>query len=515
MRRCVAPNAKRVTPIPKAAVALPATLGNVLVSVMDDLSRRRIPLRILVPLIVACALFMENLDATVLSTALPAIAADLRVDPIQLKLALTSYLLTLAVFIPASGWLADRFGARLIFRLAIVIFAIGSACSGFANSIGLLVAARAFQGLGGAMMVPVGRLVILRTVPRSEIVGALAWLTIPALIGPVIGPPIGGFIATFFTWRWIFWINLPIAALGLVLATLFIPNVFGEEVTPFDFTGFLFSGLGLSALVSASAALDADVGSPLLVVGLFGLGLAGTILYVWHARRATAPILDLDLLRYPTFRSGAVGGSLFRVGVGAIPLLLPLLLQLGFGFSPLRSGLLTFVTALGAIGMKIVASMILRQWGFRRVLTFNSIASAIFIAAPALFTPHTAIPVMIAVLLVGGFFRSLEFTCINAISYAEVDQIKMSAATSLQSVLQQFSLSMGVTVGASILQLTLALRGRSNLSASDFWPAFLVIGFISFLATISFARLPEYAGEELAGRKQKSSVQVSMSNVRT
>jgi EmrB/QacA subfamily drug resistance transporter len=484
---------------------------------MHELSQsgRPLPLRVLVPLIVACALFMENLDATVLSTALPAIARDLHDDPIQLKLALTSYLLTLAVFIPASGWFADRFGARLIFRLAIIIFALGSACCGFANSTGFLVAARALQGIGGAMMVPVGRLVILRTVPRSEIVGALAWLTIPALIGPVIGPPVGGFITTFFTWRWIFWINLPIAALGLVLATLFIPDVFGEEITKFDFLGFLFSGLGLSALVSACAALDAHVISPLLVVSLFFLGLAGIGLYVWHARRTVAPILDLTLLRYPTFRAGAAGGSLFRIGVGAVPLLLPLLLQLGFGFSPLRSGLLTFVTALGAIGMKVAAGRILRQWGFRRVLIFNSIFSAVFIAAPAAFTPAMSIPVMVAVLFIGGFFRSLEFTCINAISYAEIEQPKMSAATSLQSVLQQFSLSMGVTVGASALQLTLALRGSSTLGAADFWPAFLVIGAISFVATFSFARLPRYAGEELAGRKRAGSVQVSISNVRS
>ena len=483
---------------------------------MHDLPQlgRALPLRVLVPLIVACALFMENLDATVLSTALPAIARDLHEDPIQLKLALTSYLLTLAVFIPASGWFADRFGARLIFRLAIIIFALGSACCGFANSTGFLVAARALQGIGGAMMVPVGRLVILRTVPRSEIVGALAWLTIPALMGPVIGPPVGGFITTFFTWRWIFWINLPIAALGLVLATLFIPDVFGEEITKFDFPGFLFSGLGLSALVSASAALDAHVVSPLLVVSLAVLGLAGIGLYVWHARRAVAPILDLALLRYPTFRAGAAGGSLLRIGVGAVPLLLPLLLQLGFGFSPLRSGLLTFVTALGAIGMKVAASRILRQWGFRRVLIFNSIVSAVFVAAPAAFTPAMSIPLMIAVLFIGGFFRSLEFTCINAISYAEIEQAKMSAATSLQSVLQQFSLSIGVTVGASALQLTLALRGSSILRAADFWPAFLVIGAISFLATFSFARLPRYAGEELAGRKRAGSVQVSISNVR-
>jgi EmrB/QacA subfamily drug resistance transporter len=473
-----------------------------------------LPLRILVPLIVACALFMENLDATVLSTALPAIAKDLRVDPIQLKLALMSYLLTLAVFIPASGWFADRFGARLIFRLAIVIFAVGSACCGFANSIGFLVAARALQGVGGAMMVPVGRLVILRTVPRSEIVGAMAWLTIPALIGPVIGPPVGGFITTFFTWRWIFWINLPIAALGLVLATLFIPNVFGDEITPVDFVGFLLSGLGLSALVTACAALDAEIVRPFVVFGLFALGFTGAVFYVWHARRTPAPILDVELLRYSTFRAGAVGGSLFRIGVGAVPLLLPLLLQLGFGYSPLQSGLLTFVTAFGAIGMKVAASRILRLWGFRRVLVFNSVVSAVLIAAPAAFTPDMSIPLMIAVLFVGGFFRSLEFTCINAISYAEIEQPKMSAATSLQSALQQFSLSLGVTVGASALQLTLAGRGGSTLIASDFGPAFLVIGAISFLATFSFARLPKYAGEELAGRKQSGSVQVNISNVR-
>jgi hypothetical protein len=247
---------------------------------------------------------------------------------------------------------------------------------------------------------------------------------------------------------------------------------------------------------------------------LFAVGIAGVVLYVRHARRTSAPILDLDLLRYPTFRAGALGGSLFRIGVGAVPLLLPLLLQLGFGFSPLRSGLLTFVTALGAIGMKVAAAKVLRKWGFRRVLIFNSVLSAIFIAAPAAFTPAMPVLLIVVVLFVGGFFRSLEFTCINAISYAEIEQPKMSAATSLQSVLQQFSLSLGVTVGASALQLTMAFHDRASLTQADFWPAFLVIGAISFLATFSFARLSEYAGEELAGRKQSGSVQVNISNAR-
>ena len=474
-----------------------------------------IPLRILVPLIVACALFMENLDATVLSTALPAIARDLHQSPIQLKLALTSYLLTLAVFIPASGWVADRFGTRIVFRLAILIFAFGSALCGFANTIGELVAARAFQGIGGAMMVPVGRLVILRTIPRSEFVGALAWLTMPALLGPVLGPPVGGFITTYFHWRWIFWINLPMAAFGMVLATLYIPNVRGETISRFDYLGFVLSGIGLAGLVSASAALDA-AGVPLwVVVGLFLVGSASVGLYVFHARRAESPILDLRLLRYPTFRSGIVGGSLFRIGVGAMPLLLPLQLQLGFGMTPLNSGLLTFVAAIGAIGMKTAVGTILKRFGFRTVLLFNAIVSGVLIAAPALFTATTPISVMLAILFVGGFFRSLEFTCINAISVAEVDQPEMSQATSFTSAFQQIALSLGITVGASMLQVSLAIRHSETLAARDFPPAFLVVGFIAAISYVSFARLPKDAGEEVAGRKRVASAAVAVANGRS
>ena len=483
----------------------------------DSKSRpgKTLPLRILVPLIVACALFMENLDATVLSTALPAIAHDLHQSPIQLKLALTSYLLTLAVFIPASGWVADRFGTRIVFRLAILIFALGSALCGFAGSIQALVAARALQGIGGAMMVPVGRLVILRTIPRSEFVGALAWLTIPALMGPVIGPPVGGFITTYFTWRWIFWINLPMAALGITLATLYIPNVRGETVSRFDYIGFILSGVGLAALVSASATLDINGFPPALVISLFLVGSALVTLYVFHARRTETPIVDLKLLRFSTFRSGIVGGSFFRLGVGAMPLLLPLLFQLGFGMTPLNSGLLTFVTALGAIGMKTAAGTILKRFGFRNVLLVNAIASGVFIAAPAFFTARTPIGILLAVLFVGGFFRSLQFTCINAISFAEVDQPDMSQATSFTSVFQQIALSFGITMGALMLQLSLVMRHSDTLNASDFPPAFLLVGVVSLMSFVSFARLPKDAGEEVAGRKRVASAGVAVANSRS
>ena len=364
-------------------------------------------------------------------------------------------------------------------------------------------------------MVPVGRLVILRTIPRSEFVGALAWLTMPALMGPVLGPPVGGFITTFFHWRWIFWINLPMAALGMVLATLFIPNVLGETIQKFDYRGFVLSGVGLGGLVSASAALDA-VGIPAWVVAvLFLAGSLAIVLYIFHARRTTAPILDLRLLEIQTFRAGIVGGSFFRIGVGAMPLLLPLLLQLGFGMTPLNSGLLTFVTAVGALGMKTAVGTILKRFGFRDVLVVNSIISGLLIATPAMFTATTPVAMMVAILFVGGFFRSLQFTCINAIGVADIEQPDMSQATSFTSAFQQIALSLGVTVAASMLQLVLALRHSHTLITSDFVPAFLVVGFIASISFVHFARLPKDAGAEVAGRKRVASAAVAVANGRS
>lgn len=460
-----------------------------------------IPSRILVPLIVACALFMENLDSTVLATSLPVIARELNESPIDLKLALTSYLLSLAVFIPVSGWLADRLGARLVFRTAIAVFALGSALAGLSTSMAEIVGSRIVQGLGGAMMVPVGRLVILRTVPKSELVGSLAWLTIPALIGPVVGPPVGGFITTYFSWRWIFWINLPIAAVGFVLATLYIPDVKAEERTPFDAPGFALSGFGLAAFVTGSTTLGLDVLPKPLVVAIFLAGCASLTAYVFHARRTEHPILDLELFRIPTFRIAILGGSLFRIGIGAAPFLLPLMLQIGFGLTAFESGLLTFASALGALFMKFAAKPVLQRFGFRATLTANALIAATFMTAPALFTPTTPTLVMLAALLVGGFFRSLEFTGVNALGYADIDQARMSRATSLTSVAQQVSLSFGVTSGAMALEGAMAWRGGHELAAADFPAAFLLIGVISATAALIFARLSRNAGDEVSGHR--------------
>ncbi len=463
---------------------------------------RLLPNRILLPLIVACALFMENLDSTVLSTALPTIARDFGVSPINLKLALTSYLLTIAIFIPASGWLADRFGARTIFRIAIVLFTTGSICCGLSHSIAELVASRVLQGLGGAMMVPVGRLVILKSVSKSELVGALAWLTVPALIGPVVGPPLGGFITTYFEWRWIFWINVPIGILGLVLATLFIPDIRGEERVRFDYPGFVLSSFGIAGFVTGSTSLGLNLMPWPYVVGLLFTGGALLVAYVIYSRRVANPILDLSLFAIPSFRASVIGGLLFRIGIGAMPFLLPLMLQLGFGLTPFQSGSITFVSAIGAIAMKFVAPPLLRRFGFRSVLIANSVIAAIFIGMPAAFDLGTPMHMITALLFIGGFFRSLQFTSANALSFADVPQARMSRATSLTSVFQQLSMSIGVSVGAIALELSLAHTG-GTITVATFHPAFIAIGLISMSSVIFFIQMPRNAGEEMSGRRLK------------
>ncbi len=457
----------------------------------------------LTPLVVACALFMENMDSTVIATSLPAIARDLHQDPITLKLAMTSYLLSLAVFIPASGWAADRFGARLIFRGAIVVFTLGSILCGLSSSLTAFIAARVLQGLGGAMMVPVGRLVLLRSVPREELVTALAYLTIPALIGPIVGPPLGGFITTYFAWRWIFWINVPVGILGVTLATLFIADIRETDVWPLDVAGFLLSGLGLSTLsfgltVAGRAFVPTPVTLALIVGGAVLVGV-----YVWHARRTRFPIIDLGLLAIPTFRASVVGGFTFRMGIGALPFLLPLLFQIGFGLNPFQSGCLTFAAAAGAMLMKATAKPILNRFGFKRVLVFNAVLSSLFMVVYGLFTPTTSEILVLAALLGGGFLRSLQFTSINALAYADIDAPSMSRATSFASVAQQLSLSTGVAAGAAAIELSQWWHADASLSTRDFSVAFFAVAAVSASACLVFARLPVDAGDLLRGARKR------------
>ncbi|MBV8770654.1 MAG: DHA2 family efflux MFS transporter permease subunit [Hyphomicrobiales bacterium] len=454
---------------------------------------------LLLPLVIASALLMENIDSTVIATSLPAIAVDLGVSPINLKLAFTSYLLTLAVLIPISGWCADRFGSRTVFRAAIGVFTLGSIACGFTNTLFGFVAARALQGAGGAMMVPVGRLIILRTVPKSDLVRALTYLTMPALIGPVFGPMLGGFITTYFHWRWIFWINVPIGFLGIALATRFIPDLREDNRPPLDLVGFVLSGLGLSMLVFGLTAAGGQVMPTLPDAGLIVMGAVLMCLYVRHAAHHDVPILDLHLLSLRTYRTSLVGGFFFRAGVGAIPFVLPMMLQVGFGLTPFESGSLTFASAAGALCMKFTAGPILRRLGFRNVLVSNTIISAVFLAVSALFTAATPHLLIFAVLLVGGFFRSLQFTSLNAIAYADVPQAAMSRASSFSSVSQQLSGSVGIAFAALVLQGMQALRQDHVIHIDDFRVAFVLVALLSASSILMNIRLPRDAGNEVSG----------------
>ena len=461
----------------------------------------RPPRQIIVPLIVACALFMQNLNSTVIATALPAIARSLHEEPLRLNLAITSYLLSLAVFIPLSGWMADRFGARPVFCWAIAVFTLGSAGCGIADNLETLIAARVVQGMGGAMMVPVGRLVLLRTVPKADLVRALAFLSMPALLGPVIGPPLGGFIVTYSSWRWIFYINLPVGVLGIVLGRLFIVDIREKEVGPLDVRGFVLAGVGLAGLTFGLEAVGRGA-LPVAVVG--GLIVGGAIcfaLYILHARHASYPIIDLALMRIPTFKASIYGGSLFRIGIGALPFLLPMMLQVGFGMNALGSGLITFASAAGAMTMRLSATPVIRRFGFRRVLIGNTVISGLFMAAYGFFGPATPHWLIFMALLIGGFFRSLQFTCVNTLAYADVTPSVMSRATSLASMAQQLSVSFGVGLAALFLHLTMLFRGETALGAGDFPMTFVFVGVVSFASVFLFIPLKPEAGAEVSGHR--------------
>jgi EmrB/QacA subfamily drug resistance transporter len=454
----------------------------------------------LVPLIVATALFMENMDSTVIATSLPAIAADIGTNPLALKLAVTSYLLSLAVFIPASGWTADRFGARTVFRAAIAVFVVGSIGCALSSSLTGFVMARIVQGMGGAMMTPVGRMVLVRTVAKRDLVNAMAWVSTPALIGPVLGPPVGGFITTYATWHWIFIINVPMGILGIILATRYIEDLRAEKHAPFDLAGMVFCGLGIGGVAFGLSVLGLNFLPWWIVVALIGGGAVFIVAYLVHARRTPYPALDLTLFRLPTFFTSVVGGFMFRMGVGALPFLLPLMLQIGFGMTPFQSGLVTFASAVGAMTMKIAATRILRSFGFRMVMLTNAIISASFLAVCATFTQSTPAALMFGLLLIGGFFRSLQFTSINTLAYADVEPSRVSRATSLVSVAQQLAISAGVAFGALAVELTVHFRGEGALSAHDFPPAFIAVATISALSVLFFVRLSPHAGAELANR---------------
>jgi len=387
-----------------------------------------------------------------------------------------------------------------VFSAAIVVFTLGSIGCGMANSLAALVAARILQGMGGALMVPVGRLVLLRTVEKSDLVRAMSYVSVPALIGPVMGPPLGGFIVTYWSWRWIFFINIPIGILGIILVNLLIGDLKEGGRRPFDFGGFALTGVGLATLAFGFENVGRGALPSILVAALLTVGATCTVLYVRHARRVAHPIIDLALFRIPTYAAASIGGFLFRIGLGALPFLLPLMLQVGFGLDALSSGLLTFASAAGAMTMKMTAARIIRTLGFRIVLVGDAMISALFLFGYSLFRPTTPHLVIFLALLAGGFFRSLQMTSINTLSYADVPPAMLSRATSLTSMAQQLSQTVGVATGALLLQVVLALRGGGVLTAADFYPAFVGVAMISLLSVPFFFKMSPDAGSEVSGR---------------
>ena len=454
----------------------------------------------LTALIVATAMFMQNLDSTMIATALPTMAESFGYDPVRMNVALTSYLLSLAVCIPASGWIADRYGARNVFRIAIVIFTLGSILCGQSNSLAFLVCARVLQGVGGAMMVPVGRLLLLRTAAKTELVSAMAWLTTPALLGPVVGPPLGGFIVTYLDWRWAFFLNIPIGVLGLVLVTLFVEDAREPPRAAFDVRGLLLSSLTLIGLMFGLETLGRHFVPLWMSECMIAAGLLGALGYVWHARRHPAPLLDFTLMRLPCFGVSFTAMMLFRTGIGAIPFLLPMMMQVGFGKAAVESGLITFASSAGALCMKPAARTALRLFGFRDTLVWNGAISGVMLGLCAAFRPTWPAAAIYGVLLVGGFLRSLQFTAYNTLAYGDVSRERMSAATSLYTAGQQLAATVGVSAGAVSLEVARAYTGHATARPEDFSVAFLVVAAMTMAAAPVALFMPRTAGDDLTGR---------------
>ncbi|MCY0386175.1 MFS transporter [Robbsia sp. Bb-Pol-6] len=460
----------------------------------------------LLPYIVAATFFMEYLDTTVIATALPQMARTFHVGPNELSLGMTAYMLALAVFIPVSGWVADRFGARTVFGSAIVVFTLASVLCGLSGSVGEFTAARLLQGLGGAMMVPVGRLIVVRNTEKSRLMQAISTITWPAIAAPVVGPPIGGFITTYASWRWIFLLNVPFGIAALLAVLWLVRNERESAPRPLDVTGFVLSGAALTAILygtELASQREASVTSAVLyvVVGVV-LGLVS----FRHASRAAHPLIDYTTLRVPTYAVTVVSGAITRIGIGAVPYLMPLLFQLGFGLSAFKSGLLLLASAVGNLGMKALTTRILKRHGFRRVALVDVTVAGVFIIACGLLTPETPLVVTLLVVFVYGVARSMQFSLLATLAYADIPQKQMSGASTLWSAASQMTTGMGIAFGALALRLAAASRGEGgalpagHYTLGDFRWAFALAGVVTLLSLPGYFRMACDAGSGLRER---------------
>jgi EmrB/QacA subfamily drug resistance transporter len=447
-----------------------------------------------VALLVAGALFMEQLDGTVIATALPQMAASFGAQPVDLNIGLSAYMLTLAVFIPASGWIADRLGAKTVFTTAVAIFTLSSILCGASNSLWPFVEARVLQGIGGAMMVPVGRLIVLRNTEKQHLMAAIAYLTWPGLAAPLLGPPLGGLIATYTSWRWIFLLNVPLGIAAIALALALIPNVRGEERGRFDWLGFVLTGFAAFGLIDSLELIGRD-GATLAFL-LLAISLACGSAAVWHAVRAAHPLLDLSPFKVATFRVAVRGGTVFRSAITALPFLLPLLFQVGFGLSPFLSGLLLLAVFAGNLGMKPGTSFVLSRFGFKTTLMVNSAIGIATIFGCALLSPQTPAVLIIALLFVSGLARSMQFTTLSTLAFADLPKTGMSGANTLFSMLQQMASGFGIAIGAIALRLA-SFTHVGPVTMADFHIAFAVVGLVALTAFLDFRGLAPDAAEAL------------------
>jgi EmrB/QacA subfamily drug resistance transporter len=448
---------------------------------------------------------MEMLDGTIIATALPQMARSFHVGPVSLNIGMTAYLITLAVFIPISGWVTDRFGARTIFATAIAVFTLSSVLCGTSSTLTQFLLARIVQGVGGAMMVPVGRLIVLRTAPKEKLTQALAYITWPALSALVIGPPLGGFITTYASWKWIFFLNLPIGILAFILALLWIENVHGEELHPFDWLTFLLCGFASAGAVYAMEALGGEGGHWQLPGAILALSLISGAAAILIARRhPDKSLIDFDSLRLKSYSLSIYGASAFRISVAVLPFLLPLMFQIAFGLTAFQSGLFLLVLFAGDLSMKAFIIQTLRRFGFRRVLIVNGVITVASIAACATLSPGMPTILIVAILYFHGGCRSLEFTCMTTLAFSEIESSAMSRANSFLSAVMQLSSGMGIAVGAITLRLIAHARGHSAAVPQlfDFHLAILLIALLALGPVFDSLGLAHDAGASTSGHVQ-------------
>ena len=446
---------------------------------------------------------MESLDTTILNTAVPAISAALKVAPLSMKAVLASYTLSLAVFIPISGWMADRFGTRRVFAAAIGIFTLGSLLCGLSSNIHLLVACRVLQGCGGAMMVPVGRLTLVRAFAKSELIRSMSFVAIPGLIGPMLGPIAGGLIVKYLHWRYIFFLNIPIGLVGLLLVYLHLPDYREKRVNPLDFTGLVLFGSGIALLSYVLEIFGEHTLSSREMAGLLAISVMLLAAYGVHGMRTPFPLLQLNLFRIRTFRASVSGSFFTRLGIGGVPFLLPLLYQVGLGFNPVQSGLLIMPQAIAAMSMKLIMPRLLTSVGYRGVLISNTVILGLLLMSFSIIGPHTPVWVIVALAFGYGCFTSLQYTSMNTLVYADINEAQTSNASSIASTMQQMSISFGVATAS--LAAAFFVPDRFHSSAPEMiygiHSALLVLGGLTIVSTAVFLELRTGDGAEVSQQK--------------